>query len=129
MRKIFVTYLPASLLLVFLAMILWACGGGGGGGGDGGPAPPPVFSVFLTWAPNLEHGVNSAGGGYRVSISGQPTIDVPYVSGSTAPTSTTASLLAGSYTVSVAAYAALDPQGGTTGNTSAPSQSITVNVP
>ena len=33
MRKFFSKYLPASLLLVFLAMILWTCGGGGGGGG------------------------------------------------------------------------------------------------
>jgi hypothetical protein len=33
MRKIFKTYLPALLLLAFLAMILVTCGGGGGGGG------------------------------------------------------------------------------------------------
>ena len=32
MRKFFITYLPASLLLAFLAMILITCGGGGGGG-------------------------------------------------------------------------------------------------
>ena len=31
MKKFFITYLPASLLLVFLAMTLWTCGGGGGG--------------------------------------------------------------------------------------------------
>jgi len=35
MRKFFFTYMPASLLLLFLAMILWTCGGGGGGGGGG----------------------------------------------------------------------------------------------
>ncbi len=37
MRKIFFTYMPASLLLAFLAMILFTCGGGGGGivGGTG----------------------------------------------------------------------------------------------
>lgn len=40
MRKFLVTYLPASLLLVFLAMILWACGGGGGGGGTANAATP-----------------------------------------------------------------------------------------
>jgi len=33
MRKIFFTYMPASLLLAFLAMVLLSCGGGGGGGG------------------------------------------------------------------------------------------------
>jgi len=32
MRKFFITYLPASLLLAFLAMFLVTCGGGGGGG-------------------------------------------------------------------------------------------------
>jgi len=32
MRKFSITYLPASLLLVFLAMFLFSCGGGGGGG-------------------------------------------------------------------------------------------------
>jgi hypothetical protein len=35
----------------------------------------------------------------------------------------------GSYTVTVRAYAALDPQGGNTGNLSANSQVLTVNVP
>ena len=35
MRKFFITYLPASLLLAFLAMILITCGGGGGGGSSG----------------------------------------------------------------------------------------------
>jgi hypothetical protein len=127
MKKILLPSMPALLLLALLATFHLSCGGGGSGGD--GTAPPSVYSVTFNWAPNHEHGVNSAGGGYRVSISGQPTIDVPYVSGLTAPTSTTASLPEGSYTVSVAAYAALDPQGGTTGNTSAPSQPITVNVP
>jgi len=40
MRKILFTYLPASLVLVFLAMILWACGDGGGGGGTANAATP-----------------------------------------------------------------------------------------
>lgn len=72
--------------------------------------------------------MNSAGGGYQVSISGQPTQDVPYKSGPAAPTSTKITLLPGSYTVIVRAYAALDPQGGNAGNVSAISQVI-VNVP
>lgn len=109
---------------VVLAVGLSACGGGGGGGSS-----PPSRSVVLAWGANHESGVNSAGGGYQVSISGQPTIDVPWTSGPTAPTSATASLQPGSYTVTVRAYAALDAQGGTTGSLSAPSQSLTVNVP
>ena len=36
MRKIINTYLPASLLLAFLAMVLFNCGGDGGGGGSSG---------------------------------------------------------------------------------------------
>ncbi len=112
-----------GLLLAVLAVGLTACGGGGGGSG------PPARSVALAWAANHESGVNRAGGGYRVSISGQPTVDVPWTSGSAAPTSTTVALQPGSYTVTVLAYAALDAQGGVTGSVSAPSQSVTVNVP
>jgi len=85
--------------------------------------------VTITWAPNRESGVNKAGGGYQVFITGQPTINVPYVSGTAAPTSATARLPGGSHTVTVRAYAALDAQGGTTGTLSAPSQSIQVSVP
>jgi uncharacterized repeat protein (TIGR02543 family) len=88
-----------------------------------------THSVTLTWAPNHESGVNSLGGGYQVSISGQPTINVPYTSGSTAPTSTTTTLQTGSYTVTIRAYAALDPQGGSGGSLSALSQSVAVIVP
>jgi hypothetical protein len=69
------------------------------------------------------------GGGYQVAISGQPTINVPYVSGLTAPTSTVTTLSTGTYTVTVRAYAALDVQGGSAGSLSAPSQSLIVNVP
>lgn len=105
---------------VVLAVGLTACGGGGGS--------PSARAVTLTWEANHESGVNRAGGGYRVSISGQPTIDVPYTSGPAAPTTTTVLLPRGGYTVTVRAYAALDAQGGTTGSLSAPSQSLTVNV-
>jgi hypothetical protein len=114
-------------LLLAVAIGVSACGGGGGGGGP--PPPPPVpVAVTSAWDANRETGVNSAGGGYQVSISGQPTQDVPYTSGSAAPTSTKVTLLPGSYTVTVRAYASLDPQGGNTGNFSAISQAI-VNVP
>lgn len=115
-------------LLVAVAIGVSACGGGGGGGGS--PPPPPVpVAVTIAWDANRETGVNSAGGGYQVSISGQPTQDVPYTSGSAVPTSTQVLLSRGSYTVTVRAYAALDPQGGNTGNFSANSQVLIVNVP
>jgi hypothetical protein len=72
--------------------------------------------------------VNRAGGGYEVSLSGQSIRDVPYTSGSAAPTSTVCTLAAGTYTASVRAYAALDAQGSTTRTYSAASIT-TVVVP
>lgn len=86
-------------------------------------------AVTLSWTPNHETGVNSAGGGYRVSISGQPMINVPYTSGPTAPTSAVTTLQTGTYAVTVTAFAALDAQGGLAGSVSAPSQPLIVNVP
>ena len=46
MKKFLFTYLPASLLLAFLAMILVACGGGDGS--DSGTTPPTTKSVVIT---------------------------------------------------------------------------------
>jgi hypothetical protein len=117
------------LILVGLsALLLSACGGGGGG--SSAPAPT-LHSVTLNWQANRESGVNSAGGGYLVSISGQSSpIDVPYNAASgTTPTTTTVSLYTGSYTATVQAYAALDSTGGASGSTSASSSSITITVP
>jgi ABC-type glycerol-3-phosphate transport system substrate-binding protein len=114
--------------VVLIALAQLAGCGGGGGGGSSSPAPTN-HTITLAWAPNHEKGVNSTGGGYQVSISGQPTINVPFVSGPTAPTSTVTTLPMGTYTVTVRAYAALDTQGGSAGSFSAPSQSIIVNVP
>jgi hypothetical protein len=110
-----------------LLVVLSNCGGGRSGGASS--APPGPHTVTLAWAPNHQKGVNSAAGGYQVSISGQPTINVPYVSGPTAPTSTVTILQTGTYTVTVTAFAALDAQGGSAGSFSAPSQSLIVNVP
>ena len=52
MKKILVTYIPASTFLVFLAMVLFAfggCGGDGGGGslagGGGGDETPPAVTL------------------------------------------------------------------------------------
>ena len=121
------------LAAVVLAASAHLAGCGGGGGGSSPPPPVVVtdHNVTLSWAPSHEKGVNSTGGGYHVSISGQPTINVPWVSGPTAPTSTSTILQTGTYTVTVTAFAALDAQGGTTGtgSVSAPSQSLVVNVP
>jgi len=109
---------------LLLAVGVSACGGGAN--------PPPQVtnhSVTLDWQANRESGVNRAGGGYQVSISGRPTIIVPYAGGPAAPTSAIVSLDTGSYTVTVRAFAALDPQGGNAGNISAASQSLFLIVP
>lgn len=115
-------------LIGFAALI--AVGLSGCGGSGGGVAPPvTTHSVTISWQPNRDSGVSRAGGGYQVSISGQPMIVVAYVSGTAAPTSTTVSLTTGTYTVTVRAFAALDSQGGNTGSLSAPSAPLTVIVP
>ena len=44
MRKFLFTYLPPSLLLVLLAMVLFTCGGGGDGGSNSGTTPSPTPS-------------------------------------------------------------------------------------
>ena len=58
MRKFVNSHIPASLLLVFLATILWTCNGGDGGGGGGTPdnTAPTVSST------------SPAGGADNVSI-------------------------------------------------------------
>lgn len=117
--------LPHRLAAAAL-IVLSGCGGGDGGSSSATATNHPVT---LTWAPNHEKGVNSAGGGYRVAISGQPTIDVPFMSGPAAPTSAVTSLDTGIYTVTVRAFAALDAQGGSTGSLSEPSPPFTLIVP
>lgn len=114
-------------------------------GGSDGPPPPPAPTcrsavataqhlgkgdhlVDVTWAANRERGVNSPGGGYVVSIAGKGNVDVPYVSGDLAPTVLTTTFFSGSYAVTICAYAALDPSGGTSTSYSAPA-TLTVVVP
>ena len=124
-RKTIRIYLFWVVISASIVIFVGACGGGGGGGGT---SPPTTHAVTVNWNAARESGVNSLGGGYQVSISGQPTIRVPFTSGATAPTTTKTSLLTGVYTVTVRAYAALDATGGNTGSLS-PGQSITVTVP
>jgi len=116
----------------FGSIVLLVCAhlaGCGGGGGGGSPRPITNHAVTISWAANHEKGVNSAGGGYNVMISGAPTIEILF-NGTTTPTSAPPVVLqTGTYTVTVTAFAALDSQGGATGSVSAPSQTLTVDVP
>jgi MFS superfamily sulfate permease-like transporter len=111
----------------FLAgAVLAACGSSK----SSSPGPTGANHVVtLSWTANREAGVNRAGGGYTLSISGMAPVDVPYASGPAAPTSKDVTLASGTYTVTVSAYAALDPTGGTSRTSSAPSQPLTVTVP
>jgi hypothetical protein len=105
----------ARALIAVVALALAGCYGDP----DRDLAP---LSVTISWDANREIGVNQPGGGYEVAVAGQPAIDVPYASGTSAPTSVTVRLLPGSHTVTVRAYAAFDAQGGTTRTFSAPQE-------
>jgi len=105
---------------------LVGCGGGGGGEADNAPMGPAA--VTIAWAPSREASVNRPGGGYEVAIGGLEPIDVPYASGTAAPTSTTVTLPSGTHAVTVRAYGALDATGGTTRTFSAASQVLAVRL-
>ncbi|MBN4080212.1 hypothetical protein JYT31_00970 [Beggiatoa alba] len=116
---------------IVTALTLSACGGGGGGT----PAPK---SVNISWAANNEKAVNTAGGGYKVYHSQNSafgitdpsvsTVDIPYTSGSLAPTTTTLTLAVGTHYVRVAAYSSLNAPASTGGSQSVASAQITVSV-
>ena len=113
-------------LAALLAAGLVACGGGGGSEADSVPVGPAATTI--SWNASREASVNRPGGGYEVAISGMAPIDVPYISGASAPTSTTLTLQSGSYAIMVRAYGALDAQGGTTRTYSGASQVLTVRL-
>jgi len=88
------------------------------------PAAPAAGAhtgnVLISWTANHETAVNSAGGGYRIDYSTDPsfpvgqttTVDVPYVSGPTAPVSAPLTgLAAGNYCIRITAYSTLNPTG------------------
>ncbi len=106
-------------------------------------SPTPVGSpssheVSISWNASKSKAVNSAGGGYRVYYADSPGVntstasyvDVPYVSGATAPTSASiGSQFTGKHYVKVVAYSALNPVGSNSGSTSAASSELAVVVP
>ena len=97
-----------------------------------------IPNVEVSWTANLETAVNTTGGGYRVyygthpgfSTSSASSVDVPYVSGASTPTSVKLTgLHSGIYYFKVVAYSALNPPGGSTGSTSSPSSEISISLP
>ncbi|HED16234.1 MAG TPA: hypothetical protein ENI64_05400 [Gammaproteobacteria bacterium] len=130
-----------SLFISALAMLLSLVTACGGGGGTSEPPPRPTqqVNILVSWNANRETAVNTNGGGYRVyyaTTAGlaltDPAVtmtDVPYISGSTVPTSTTLSVQSGNrYYFKVTAYSALNRVGQSGGTESQPS-SFSLNVP
>lgn len=113
-----------AVFYLTLLLLLSACGGGNSGN-------PTLHGVKITWTPNRETAVNSPGGGYHVYYATSPNfdiskagvLDIPFLSGPTAPITTVISLASGSYYLKVTAYSALNTEGST------PSQEISVVVP
>lgn len=120
----------SSSIALLTTLAITACGGGGGSA-----PPPPVPTshvVNLSWTANREAAVNRAGGGYKVAISGQPVIDVPFpyaASGAAA----VATLMSGTYSVTVTAYSAMNANTGIAASgvvsSSVPSAAFTITVP
>ena len=119
------------LVTSFILSAIVGCGGGGGGGGGGTPAPQCTSSpcnVTISWSANNGSQVNMAGGGHRVYRSmtsgfaigdtGVQVVNVPYVSGATAPASIPLSLTSGTHYIRVVAYTAF-PNANTNSNAGA----------
>jgi hypothetical protein len=107
-------------VLLLAVVVLGSCGGGGS------------RQVTVSWNANRDKVVNKAGGGYILyysqtsgfNVSDASKTDVPYVSGSTAPTSVSLSLPEGTWYLRLSAYGAWQ------GNTqySEPCSQLTLNV-
>lgn len=78
--------------------------------------PTGSLTAQISWTANRETAVNTTGGGYKVyysrqsgfSLASAQVVNVPYVSGTSAPTSTTlTSLASGTYYIKVVAYSTL----------------------
>lgn len=116
MRKFFSTYLPASILLAFLAMAVLACGGGGGDGGGGsrgdltglsidGPSSMPeygtaTYTATASWSDNSTSTVTPTWGvnSFVASISPVGVLSCDQTIESDEPVTVTATYSAGGIT-------------------------------
>jgi hypothetical protein len=103
-----------------------------------GPVQTGVNNILVSWAASHASSVNKAGGGYRVyyslnsgfSTSGALYVDVPYVSGATAPTSASIPNVGdGKYYIKIVAYSSLVGPSGGTESASGTSVETSVTVP
>ena len=78
-----------------------------------------ISSILVSWTANREQGVNQTGGGYKVYYSttpgfdpaSAPLVNVPWISGPTAPVSTILAFTVGTYYIKVVAYSTLNSTG------------------
>ena len=129
--KMFLQFLP-FILLTLLIPLLFGCGDSGEPGSPGGDRG--TSSIIISWNDNHETLVNDSGGGYRVYYSGSPGFslnnsgvfmnEVPYVSGSQSPTSTTLILENGTWYIKVVAFMDLNGE-----SVSLPSAETSINLP
>jgi hypothetical protein len=116
------------LLLVCSSLVMFSnCG-----------SQPSATQLVLNWDANHESAVNSAGGGYRVYYAFSPNVntstasflDVPYVSGTQAPTTVTlTNPVNGTYYFRVVAYSTFSPPNGSTIRRSSDSTEVSVGFP
>ena len=128
------------LLFISLMLLLSLVSACGGGGSDAPSRPTQQVNIQVSWNANREAAVNTSGGGYRVYYAttaglaltdpAVTMVDVPYLSGSAAPRSTTLSVESGHlYYFRVTAYSALNRIGKNGGTESQSSSSFILNVP
>jgi len=114
----------SQILVLLFTVLLFSCAGCGGGSSS--------KNVTVSWSANNDKVVNTSGGGYTLYYSKQSgfdtssadTTDVPYVSGTAAPTSAILLLSEGVWYIRVAAYGLLNG----VSKSSDPSAQISVNV-
>jgi hypothetical protein len=99
---------------------------------------PSATQLVLNWDANHEAAVNAPGGGYRVyyafspgvDTAHAPFVDVPYVSGSQAPTTITLTKpVIGTYYFRIIAYSTFSPPNGSTIRRSSDSTEVSVGFP
>jgi hypothetical protein len=102
------------------------------------PVKQGPYTVNISWAASHEKALNTVGGGYKIyysqtsgaNLATTSFINVPYVSGGTAPTTTSISVAQwGTWYVRVVGYSALNAPGQSNGSTSPPSTEVSISVP
>lgn len=129
MRIKILSKLTIFISLILILLLLFGCGSIGSSGGNNGNS-----TISITWDANHETRVNNSGGGYRVYHSRSPGFslddpdafmkEVPFVSGSQAPTTTTLTLENGTWYIKIVAFMDLNGE-----SVSLPSEQKSITLP